>query len=101
MTHTVITETDKNFESKLKYLLAEAADGAITVSNQDGRALHLTVTETHAGLSPGGKGRGVPLTAAEFHTLLDHIKSVRYGTVVVKIQAGKITGVEKNEKIKL
>jgi hypothetical protein len=102
MDRTVITETDSDFESRLKYLLAEARDGAITVSNQDGRALHLTVTETHSGLGPpGDKGTGVPLTEAEFRTLIKHIKSVRYGTVVVKIQAGKIIGVEKNEKIKL
>jgi hypothetical protein len=102
MERTVITETDSDFESRLKCLLAEARDGAITVSNQDGRALHLTVTETHSGLDPpGDKGKGVPLTEAEFHTLLEHIKSVRYGTVIVKIQAEKIIGVEKNEKIKL
>ena len=92
---------DHSFESKLKKLLTEAKNGAITISRQDGRTLHLTITETNDGLGPGSAGCGVVITEDEFYTLLQHIKSVKYGTVVVKIKDKKIVGVEKNKTIKL
>jgi hypothetical protein len=94
-------EDDNRFESKLKKLLADAKNGAVTISRQDGRTLHLTITETRDGLRLDGGTRGVAVTEEEFLRLLQYVESVKYGTVVVKIQDGRITGVEKNEKIKL
>jgi hypothetical protein len=92
---------DNRFESKLKKLLADAKTGAVTISRQDGRTLHLTITETRDGLRLDGGVRGVAVTEEDFSGLLQYVESVKYGTVVIKIQEGKITGIEKNEKIKL
>jgi hypothetical protein len=36
-----------------------------------------------------------------YRTLLEYIKSIKYGTVVAVIQDGKIIQIEKNEKIRL
>ncbi|MDR3270297.1 MAG: YezD family protein [Peptococcaceae bacterium] len=97
----IVTAASDGIRSLLEKVLVTAKDGAITISNQDGRTLHLTITETRADLrAPSGSG-GVILAEDEFANLIEFIEGVAYGTVIVKIHQRKIIGVEKNEKFKL
>lgn len=42
-----------------------------------------------------------PLSAQEMHTLLELIKSVKYGSITLIIQDGVVIQLDKNEKIRL
>lgn len=96
------------FAKLLRKLLSRQKDGAIIISKQDGKVLHLTLNETHADLrgctEQASQGAGektvTRISDGELKTLLKFIACVKYGTVIVKIQNSKIAGVEKNEKIK-
>jgi hypothetical protein len=47
------------------------------------------------------KGAGAVLSGENYRLLLEYIESVRYGSVLILIQDGKIMQIEKNEKIRL
>jgi hypothetical protein len=89
------------FNEKLKETLRNAKDGAVMVSIQDGKQLHLTITEKYTELTRQVDGGKVTISNDEFNYLIQFIQSVRFGTVIVKIQNSKISEVEKNEKFKL
>ncbi|MDR1765667.1 MAG: YezD family protein [Lachnospiraceae bacterium] len=98
----VVAKGRPDFAGVLKEAIAKVTDGAVTVSKQDGRALYLTLTRTQG--RPFGEFRSVNrhlVPETELACLLHMIDGVRYGTVVLRMQDGRIVGLEKNEKIKL
>lgn len=84
-------------ENHLKSLV----DGQLTVSIQDGKVLHLTVTNLAPTLNEVSNTEVTEIDQNDLIKIEGHINSLRYGTIVIKLRDRKIIGIEKNEKIKL
>jgi hypothetical protein len=104
-----ILDDDVKYTEFLKVQLKRAVDGSITVSKQNGKITHLTVTESlDTGISrvtgaalPQADAKRSDFSESGFVRLLSYINGVKYGAVVIKIKNSQIAGVEKNESIKL
>jgi len=52
-------------------------------------------------VSAGPASSKTPLSPAELQRLLDLIKTVKYGSITLVIQDGRVVQIDKNEKMRL
>ncbi len=52
-------------------------------------------------VSAGASNGKTPLSSADLQRLLDLIKTVKYGSVTLVIQDGRVIQIDKNEKMRL
>ncbi|MDR0570380.1 MAG: YezD family protein [Clostridiales Family XIII bacterium] len=96
------------FAEIIRERLRQTKDGAITISKQNGKVMHLTLTESQENLKGYRKraadkataGGGLSVANEELEDIVALVDSVRYGTVVLRLKGSRIVGVEKNESVK-
>jgi hypothetical protein len=101
-----ILNDDAKYTEFLRIQLKRAENGSVTVSKQNGKITHLTVTEnlvtgTAAPALPQADTKRHLLSDGEFEKVLSYINGIKYGAIVIKIKNSQISEVEKNESIKL
>ncbi|MDR3289457.1 MAG: YezD family protein [Peptococcaceae bacterium] len=97
------------FVDFIREQLSRLRNGVITISKQNGKVMHLTLTESqsnlraykeHVAAKAAGVG-GTVVSDAELQDILEVLGGVKYGTVVLRLQDGQIIGVETNESVKM